>query len=618
MAQPPGMLSRLAGRVEAVIRAARGPESSRLADLGASVRQQQGDEKTRRLLESWGAYSSRATPSAGPSRTRWSLWPGDALTPEIIIGAQREAVASGIPLRWVELIDQAYSRDGHYAAVTNQRVEDCIKGTWRLTRAANDDAGTAMRNFVSEAYTQCSRWRDGLGWLLYSNLYGYNSVEVEWHETRIWFPGPKGEVIGPVDVVLPKQLHNVHPKHFRFDLDSDDPRFWLGNSYAELPLGKFVFLDGDGLHPTKIRRGHAWQCIWYSLMRSIGWASWAVAVDRFSLPVPLIQYDGDVSQYNEYKAAWEDILNSLGSGKGAIVPKTGAQFDIKDPPDGGRASDPASALSDACDAGQSIRVLGATLTAKIGNVGSFAASSTHADVKYSKEENDVGRLWERVDEQLSYPLVLFNCENIARALNDRGYRNITPELLLRRVPRGKHRVPRESDPMVEVQVADYLVNKLGLPLSTEGALDRVDWPRAIDEKDRIKGEAQSVAKGGALVTASEAAKPGGHINPDVAAEKTATVAHLAHKASVAATETDKEKPEATEADAPSVDLAPTDLSAIVTVNQALESKGLPPLEGADGNLTVAEYKAKHAAVVAAAADAENGTQPDNKTPAGDE
>jgi phage gp29-like protein len=512
------ILTGAAARVERLVRSVRGPETSRLADVPGVTHYGQGpDEATRKTLESWGVYSSRVAPSAGPTRSRWSLWPGDGLTPETIIGAQREAVTSGIPLRWVELLDQIHSRDGHYAAVTNQRVEDVIKGSWRLTRAASDDAGTAMRNFAAEAYGQCSRWRDGLGWLLYSNLFGYSSFEVEWYETRVWFPGPKGETIGPVDVVLPRRLHNVHPKHFRFDLESDDPRFWIGNSYQPLPFGKFVFLDGEGLHPTKVRRGHGWQCIWYSLFRSTGWAAWAVHVDRFSLPVPLIEYEGDIAQYQEYKDAYDDILNSLGEGKGAILPKGGASFNIKDPPAGGRSSDPASALSDACDAGQSIRVLGATLTTKIGNVGSFAASSSHAEVKYAKEEGDAGRMWERIDEQLTHPLILFNAEPLAKALRDRGY-DVTPELLMRRVPRGKHRVPRESDPLVEMQIADYAVNKLSLPLSEEGMLDRIDFPRATSPEDRVKGEPQVVAKGGALVPNATAAEQGGVKNEDPAAQ----------------------------------------------------------------------------------------------------
>lgn len=515
----PGFIMRAAARLEAAVRALRGPETSRLADVpGLSSARPRPDERTLRALQSFGVYGARVSPLAGPTKTRYALWPADGLTPETIISAQREAVASGIPLKWVELIDQVYSRDGHYAGVVDQRVEDVVKGTWRLTRAADDDASTAMRNFAAEAYAQCSRWRDGLGWLLYSNLYSYSAVEVEWHETQIWFKGPKGETIGPVDVVLPRQLHPVHPKHFRFDIDSDDPLFWIGNSYQPLPIGKFLFMDGCGLHPIKVRRGHAWQCVWYSLFRSIGWAAWAVHVDRFSLPVPIIQYEGSEAQYNEAKAAYDDILNLLGQGKGVVLPKTGAQFDIKDPPQGGRSNDPASALSDACDAGQSIRVLGATLTAKIGNVGSFAASETHAGVKYSREENDAGRMWERIDEQLTNPLIRFNAEPLADALRSAGYPNITPDLLCRRIPKGKHRVPRVSDPMVDAQIADILVNKLSLPLSQEGMFDRIDIPRAVDDADRIKGEAQAVSKGGALVTNSDAAQDGGYENPDEAAE----------------------------------------------------------------------------------------------------
>ncbi len=528
MAEREGLLGRVAARVEAIARAVRGPETSTVADVpGAphygfvSYGAQAAADKVRKTLESWGVYSKRISPLAGPTRTRWALWPGDDLTPETIIAAQRSAVTSGIPLNWIELIDQIFSRDGHYAAVTVQRVEDVIKGTWRLTRAADDDAGTAMRNFAAEAYGQCSRWRDGLGWLLMSNLYGYNACEVEWHEQSITFKGPKGETIGPVSVAVPKRLHNTHPKHFRFDVETDDPLFWIGGSYQPLPIGKFVFMDGEGLHPIKVRRGHAWQCIWYSMFRSIGWSAWAVHVDRFSLPVPIIEYDGDIAQYNEYQAAYSDILNSLGQGKGAILPRSGATFNIKDPPAGGRSSDPASALSDACDSGQSIRVIGATLTAKIGNVGSFSATSNHMDVKYAKEENDAGRLWERIDEQLTDPMIRFNAEALAAALQAAGYKEITAEILCRRVPKGKHRVPRESDPTAEMNNAATAVNELGLPLSMEGMFDRIDFPRATSDEDRIPGKSMVVAKGGAIIPTAKAADEGGVVNPDEAALKAA-------------------------------------------------------------------------------------------------
>jgi phage gp29-like protein len=513
-----GVLSGAAGRVEAIARAIRGPEQSRIAEIPGvgHYGNQRPDEKVRQALASWGAYSTRVAPDAGPTRTRYSLWPADGgLTPEIIIAAQRDAVTSGIPLSWVELIDQVYSRDGHYASCTDQRVADVIKGTWRLTPAVPDDAGIAVANFVDEAYRNCSRWADGLGWLLYSNLYGYNAIEVEWEVRSITFAGPKGETIGPLSVALPKRLHNVHPKHFRFDIESDDPMFWIGNSYQPLPVGKFIFLDGAGLHPVKARRGHAWQCIWYSMFRSMGWAAWAVHVERFSLPVPIIQYDGDVAQFSEYQAAYQSILNSLGTGNGAILPRTGATIEIKDPPQGGRSNDPASALSDACDAGQSIRVLGGQLNNKIGNVGSFAASTNHLDVKYGLEELDAARAWERVDEQLSDPMVMFNAEAISVALNAAGY-STTPAQILRRIPKGKHHIPGKTDPEAEMRVVESAV-KLGLPISMSGTFARMDFERARSDADRIPGEAQVVSKGGALVSSAEAAKKGGVVNEDTKA-----------------------------------------------------------------------------------------------------
>jgi hypothetical protein len=56
-----------------------------------------------------------------------------------------------------------------------------------------------------------------------------------------------------------------------------------------------------------------------------------------------------------------------------------------------------------------------------------------------------------------------------------------------------------------------------------------------------------------------------------------------------------------------IDLAPTDIASIVTVDQALRSQGLPALGGEDGSLTITEFKAKRAAVIAKAAAADSGT-----------
>jgi phage gp29-like protein len=71
---------------------------------------------------------------------------------------------------------------------------------------------------------------------------------------------------------------------------------------------------------------------------------------------------------------------------------------------------------------------------------------------------------------------------------------------------------------------------------------------------------------------------------------------------------------------PNINLTPSAQGAIIKVNEARGSIGLPPLttaEGApdpDGELSIADYQAKHASVIADAAKAEKGTDPSDPPP----
>jgi hypothetical protein len=460
------------------------------------------------------AYFGRMSYDVGPSMTRFSSYPANDLTPEAIVSAQQQAFA-GYPLVWSELVEQVLSRDSHLSGIAQQRIDDILKGSWRLIRAQNDDISTVNRNFADEALRSIDDLEDAMGWLLWSNAYSHTLDEVIWKRDFITFQGPKGETLGPIEAIVPVRLEPVHPKHVRFDMRTDEPFLSLGTDLVSLPMGKFVFLKGEGHHPITSRRGYMLSCVWLSMFRSIGWAGWATFVNRFGMPIPMIEYDGDVAQYNELRQAYQDILNSLGSGQGAIYPSTGAKFDIKDPPSGGRSSDPHSALSDACDSAQSVRVLGATLTAKIGNVGSFSASETHAEVKYAREEADARRMWAAIRSQLLAPLIRVNSYEIARALNEAGYK-ATPDAIVRRVPKGFHRVPREVDSTQRIGIIDTAVNRLGLKVSAESLYDRFDLDQPMSDADILPGEAKPVSKGGALVGSVEASNEGAEAPPDPA------------------------------------------------------------------------------------------------------
>lgn len=487
------------------------------------------NEELARALGNPEAYLGRWSYDAGPGMARYSSNPATDLTPDKIAGAQQEA-AAGWPQRWMEMIEQVLARDGHLSGIGQQRVDDVLKGPWRLARSTNDDIALAVRNFCDEALRSNDSLGDALGWMLWGNAYSYGCAETTWKIDRLTFPGPNGKRIGPISVFVPARFDAVHGKHFRFDMRTDEPLLWLGGDHISLPYGKFLFYKGEGMHPITERRGYMWPCVWYSMFRSIGWSGWATLVERFGMPVPLIEYQGTIMQYREYKQAYSDILNNLGAGRGAIYPRGAVNMKIEDPAGGGRAGDPHSALSDACDAAQSVRILGATLTAKISNTGSFAASNTHAEVKYSREEADARRLWDTVRQDLLSPMVLFNCWELAKALNAVGI-SCTPGEILRRVPRGLHRVPRDIDMGAAMNILKTAVVDLGMRVGAEATYDTFNLPQPNGDDDVIAGKAQPVSRGGALVGAVEAANEGAEAPPDETANGGAPPRELPARAS---------------------------------------------------------------------------------------
>lgn len=466
------------------------------------------DPELQRALGDVAAYLGRISYDAGPSMTRFSSYPATDLTPDKIIGAQQEAVA-GYPLRWAEMTEQILSRDAHLMGIGQQRVDDVIKGSWRLIRSAPDLLGDCVRGFCAEGLGQVDDFEESLAWLLWGNAYGWNASEVIWKKVRLTFAGPDGKMLGPAEFVVPATLTPVHPKHFRFDLRTDEPLLWLGSDQISLPYGKFLFMKGEGQHPITERRGYMWQCAWLSMFKSIGIAGWSVFVERFGLPTPLLTYDGDVAQYNEHKSIYEQILRMLGLGWGAIVPSRNLKVDFAQVAQGGRANDAHSAFSDAMDAMQSIRVLGATLTAKIGNVGSFAASTSHMEVKYAREEADARRAWKStVRPQLLAPMCVFNAEVLAAEVSRAYGIAVTPDMIVRRVPAGLHRVPRETDPVQRATVVDMAINKWGLKVKRSSLFDYFDLVEAASDDEAAPGAPQQVSSGGKVVGAIEAANEG--------------------------------------------------------------------------------------------------------------
>jgi phage gp29-like protein len=453
-----------------------------------------------RAIRSIEALFGRVSYDAGPSWTRFSSYPATDLSPDKIVTAQREADA-GYPLRWAEMDEQVRERDAHLGGIALTRAQDVAGKAVRVSRVGDDDLASSLKSLCDEVVFSINSLDDAFESLLLGNAPGWSSSEIVYVEDDVSFAGPDGRRIGPIPLIVPRRLETIHPKHFTFDLRTDEPYLWLGGDRQSLPRGKFIFHRGEGSSAITARRGYMRSCVWLSAAKSWSFSDWIVFIHKYGIPTTALFYDGSVAQYDQHKRVFEDILKALGDGRSAIIPE-GNRVEPIQSPVGGRATDPHSAMCDACDASMSIRVLGATLTARIGNVGSFAATAEHAQVKYGREEADARKLCSTLRRDVLAPFIDLNLLTLANALKRR------PDEIRRRVPAMRFRIDRETTASERAGIVSRAVNEWGLEVDEEQVRDEFNLDAVRPGSRPLPGKPQQVASGGAVVGTVDAARDG--------------------------------------------------------------------------------------------------------------
>lgn len=221
-----------------------------------------------------------------------------------------------------------------------------------------------------------------------------------------------------------------------------------------------------------------------------------------------------------------------------------------------------------CDADITLALLGQNLTTEV-KEGSFAAARVHADVKQGFVEFDNRAMAETIYTQIARPFAQLNFGD--PDLAPWTHRDIMPyednAQQAQTFSSFATAVKSLRDAGFELKDPSALAWSMGIEL--ELAKPAAADPTAVDVADKRGGDSES-----------EPVESKGAASPEAA---------------------------------PKIDLTPSDLATIVTVNEARRSQGLPPLDGEDGDLTIAEFKAKHSAVIAEAADAEEGDASDTAT-----
>jgi phage gp29-like protein len=357
-----------------------------------------------------------------------------------------------------------------------------------------------MRALLEKVVYDIEAYDDSIEQLLGANGQGWGSGEIAWDFRPVRWKAPNGRDVGPVDLLVPRLIEWVHPKHFRPETYTDEPLLILGGDNVRLPYGKFIFHLGEGGGYWE-RRGFMRACVWYSAAKSWSFADWITFIHRFGIPTPYLQYNGNEAQHDKWQALYRDMLNNLGKGIGAILPKS---VDVKtlETPAGGRASDPHSAMVDACNASMAVRILGGTLTTRAGNSGSYALGDVHATMQHGRELADARKFASTAKRDLHEPFFWFNRFAIARAIGER------PEDILDAVPEMRFRIAKETSPTERAEIVSSAINDWGLEVDEEALRDEFDLDGPRPGSRPAPGKPQQVSKGGGLVGSVEASRDG--------------------------------------------------------------------------------------------------------------
>lgn len=336
--------------------------------------------------------------AAAPILDTWRDYASAGLTPSKLASLLKEA-DSGDVRRQAELFGQMEEKDAHLLGEVSKRRNAILDVPFELSPATeNDPRDAKIAEFVEQVFADITDWEDVLSAMQDAVGKGYAGLEINWDVSA-------GQAV-------PQSLDFIEPKRFQFRdnsgylrkvpllLTDADP---MG---IEIPAWKMLFhrYGGKSGHPA--RSGVHRVCAWMYLFRNYSLKDWVAFLEVFGMPLRLGKYDAGASK--EDKDALVTAIRALGSDAAGIISKNTEIEFIESVKKGAAGDNPFEALANFCAKEISKALLGQTLTADVGDTGSYAASQTHNEVRLDLAKADTRSVAATIRDQLIRPIVGFN------------------------------------------------------------------------------------------------------------------------------------------------------------------------------------------------------------------
>lgn len=316
-----------------------------------------------------------------------------------------DPVLRRLPDGGVEVLERL-TADAHLVSVIQSRKLGTLRKGWRWEPGTvGEDAPTPeakrLRDDLAADLERVDLY-SLLSGILDAPLYGMTPIELIWERPR------RGEAR-----VRLADLQVKPPRWFGFDAENR-PKFvsqrapWEGE---ELPFGKFVFARHFPTYDNPYGLRLLSRCFWPVTFKKGGVKFWVTLAEKYGMPFLVGKYGQGATP--EQQAALLSALTRMMQDAVAVIPDNGSVELLSA---GGSSGSSGSAgihsgLKTAMDAEISKVIAGQTLTAEVGETGSYAAAKTHQEILGDYRAGDE-RLAKSTMEEIAWLYGLVNAPGV--------------------------------------------------------------------------------------------------------------------------------------------------------------------------------------------------------------
>lgn len=317
------------------------------------------------------------------------------LTPDRLAAIFRAADAGDVS-RQADLFDQIEERSGHLLGEKTKRVNSILDVPFEFTPASDDARDVRIMEELETWWAGLTDAADVLVSMQDAVGKGFTGMEINWDTSS-------GQAV-------PESLEFIEQHRFVFTDDrgyvTKTPRLITDDNLMgeEIPAWRMLFhaYGGKSGHPTK--SGIYRVVTWNYLFANYAIKDWVVFCEVYGMPLRIGKYEPGAS--NDDKAALKRALVTIGTDMAGIISKA-TEIDFVENK-GTANGDLYHQLVQFCNKEISKAVLGQTLSADVGDTGSYAATKTHNDIRLDLLKADARAVAMSLRHQLFRPWVYFN------------------------------------------------------------------------------------------------------------------------------------------------------------------------------------------------------------------